>query len=284
MRNTRFVVALAAVACAAALPAAAVAHKGQPAHHGHPGKGKSGDATVVRLAPVGDQKARGAVQLKQRTGALSVALRVSGLTPGAFYASHLHSGACSTLGGATVVTFPDIYADEHGVATLVTTVPTGPTDNFVATGLYVDVHKGPTGGDLTEIACGDVNVKPQKSAAVTFLRGANHEHGRAELVQKGSDVSVWISISGLTPGAHAVHLHAGSCKDAAVAITLSLGDITADPDGNASMKIASSSTSPVVGKGYSLDVHAAASSVTAGNAVVACGDLFPVGRHGHFHK
>jgi Cu/Zn superoxide dismutase len=280
MRNTRFVVALAAVACAAALPAVAAAHRGHAAHHGHPGKGKSGNTTVVRLAPAAGQKAKGIVELKQRTGALSIALRIRGLTPGAFYASHLHSGSCLAP-GAVAVTFPDLYADEHGSATLVTTVPTGPTDNFAATGFYVDVHAGATGGDPTVISCGDVSVKPEKSAAVTFLKGANQEHGRAELSQKGNDVTVWISLSGLTPGAHAVHLHAGTCAVPG-AVAVSLGDVTAGPDGKVSMKLASTSTIPVAGKGYSLDVHAGVS--TTPGAVVACGDLFGGGKHGHSHK
>jgi Cu/Zn superoxide dismutase len=279
MRNTRFVVALAAVACAAALPAVAAAHKGQPFHHGHPGK--SGNTTVVRLAPVTGQKAKGAVELKQRTGALSVSLRVSGLTPGAFYASHVHSGSCAAP-GASVVTFPDLYADERGNATLVTTVPTNAAANFVASGFYVDVHAGPsTGGDTAVISCGDVNVQPQKSAAVTWLKGTSGAHGRAQLFQKGSDVTVWVSFSGLTPGPHAVHLHVGTCA-APGTIAVSLGDVTAGPDGKASMKIASTSTIPVVGKGYSLDVHAAASA--APGAVVACGDLYGAGWHGHGHK
>ena len=75
MRNSRFVVALAAVACAAALPAAAAAHKGHPFHHGHPGKGKDGNATVVRLAPAADRRPR-ASSCSQRTGALSVSARL----------------------------------------------------------------------------------------------------------------------------------------------------------------------------------------------------------------
>ncbi len=278
MRQNRFLVALAAVACAAALPAAAVAHKGHPAHHG-----KGGNTTVVRLAPAAGQKAKGVVQLKQHKGALSIALHVSGLTPGAFYASHLHAGSCLKP-GATALTFPDIYADERGHAKLVTTVPTDTAANFVATGFYVDVHAGPSvGGDTPVIACGDVNVKPEKSGksfAATWLKGANHEHGRAQLIQKGSDVTVWISLSGLTPGAHAVQIHAGTCA-APGTVAVSLGDVTAGPDGKVSMKIASTSTIPVVGTGYSLDVHAAASSAVS--PVVACGDLFNVGKH-HFHK
>jgi Cu/Zn superoxide dismutase len=276
MRSSRFVVALAAVACAAALPAAAAAHKGHPFHHGHPGKGKNGNATVVRLAPAAGQKARGVVVLEQRTGALSVSLRVSGLTPGQFYASHLHAGSCLAQ-GATAVSFPDIYADEHGVATLVTTVPTSATANFVAPNFYVDVHAGPSASATPVISCGDLSIKPQKSAAVTWLKGASGAHGRAEVFQKGTDVTVWVKLSGLTPGAHAVHLHAGTCA-APGTIVVSLGDLTAGPDGKARMKIASTSTIPVAGNGYSLDVHAAGGG--AAGDVVACGDLHGVSWHG----
>ncbi|MDX6628408.1 MAG: hypothetical protein QOH00_654 [Gaiellales bacterium] len=279
MRNGRFIVALAAVACAAALPAVAAAHKG----HGHPGKGQHGNATIVRLAPAAGQTAKGKAELKQRTGALSIALRVRGLTPGSFYATDLHSGSCLTP-GASVLAFPDIYADENGVATLVTTVPTGAAANFVAAGFYLDVHAG--NNTTAVISCGDVTVKPDKpakSAAFTWLKGASGVHGRAELLQKGSDVTVWISISGLTPGPHAVHLHAGTCAVPPSTAAVSFGDVTAGPDGKASMKLASTSTIPVVGKGYSLDVHAGNSTTPAD--VVACGDLFSGGKHhGHWHK
>jgi Cu/Zn superoxide dismutase len=278
MRNSRFVLALAAVACAAALPAVAAAHKG----HGHPGKGQHGNATIVRLAPAAGQTAKGKAVLLQHTGALSIALRVRGLTPGSFYATDLHSGSC-LVQGASVLAFPDIYADENGVATLVTTVPTDAAANFVAPNFYVDVHASNTPTPV--ISCGDVSVKPDrpaKSAAFTWLKGAS-VHGRAELLQKGSDVTVWISLSGLTPGLHAVHLHAGTCAAPTSTVPVSLGDVTAGPDGKASMKLASTSTIPVVAKGYSLDVHAGDSTTPAD--VVACGGLFGGGKHHrHWHK
>ena len=278
MRNSRFVLALAAVACAAALPAVAAAHKG----HGHPGKGQHGNATIVRLAPAAGQTAKGKAVLQQHAGALSIALRVRGLTPGSFYATDLHSGSCLGQSPVAALSFPDIYADENGVATLVTTVPTDPAANFVAAGFYVAVHGGNNTTGL--ISCGDVSVKadkPAKSAAFTWLKGAS-VHGRAELFQSGSDVTVWISLSGLTPGLHAVQLHAGTCAVPASTVPVSLGDVTAGPDGKASMKLASTSTIPVVGKGYSLDVHAGASTAPAD--VVACGDLFGGKHHGHWHK
>ena len=181
------------------------------------------------------------------------------------------------------MTFPDLYADERGVAKLVTTVPTAAGANFVAPNFYVDVHAGPSTGPASAvIACGDISVKPQKSAAVTWLKG-DTARGRAEVFQKGSDVTVWISLSGLTPGTHSVHIHAGACPApgaAPGAITVSLGDVTAGPDGKASMKIASTSTIPVAVDGYSLDVHAAGGSTA--NDVVACGNLHGVSKHWHF--
>jgi Cu/Zn superoxide dismutase len=282
MRNSRFVVALVAVACAAALPAAAAAHKGK-GHHGHPGKA---DTTTVRLAPVGTQTAKGAVELKQRANGLSVELRVSGLTPGLFYAAHLHTGSCVPGGGGVAVAFPDIYANERGVAKLVTTVPTAAGANFVAGGYYVDVHAGAAtaGGPAADvISCGDIKLKTQKSFANAWLKGEGHERGFAELVQKDSAVSAWIKLRGFTPGGvHAVKLHAGSCTPLGAA-AVSLGDITVGPDGTALAKVAATSAIPVVAKGYALAVYAEASSVVPGT-VVACGDLHSTWKHGHGHK
>ncbi len=278
MRVSRLAIALAAVACAVALPAAAAAHKSKPANHGHHGKGDNG--TVVRLAPVTGQKAKGAAVLTQHTGAVSFALVVARLTPGLFYAAHLHSGACGTTSSA-LVTLPDLYADEDGVAKLVVTAPTAA---LLSAGGSVDVHAGPSGGDATVIACGDIKVKTQKAAANARLKGANHERGRAELIQKGNDVSAWIKVSGLTPGLHAVAIHAGTCalpQDGVVA----LGDVTAGPDGKAFAKLPGTSSVPAVGTGFTIDVSAG--PTTAPGAVVACGDQNPTRwhhGHGHFDK
>ena len=92
-------------------------------------------------------------------------------------------------------------------------------------------------------------------------------------------MSVWIRLKGLTPGAHALQLHAGSCA-APGAVAVSLGDVTAGPDGTVLTKVAATSSIQVVGKGYSLDVHAGASA--APGATVACGDLWSIRwKHGH---
>ena len=162
--------------------------------HGHPGKGKHGNATVVRLAPTAGQKAHGKVELKQRDGALSVVVRVGGLTPGGFYASHLHAGTCAAAQPTTAaaVNFPDLYADEHGVATLVTTVPTAAGANFVAPNFYVDVHaSASTSPGSAVIACGEYQPsKPQKSAAVTWLKGSS---GAAAARRSSRRAATWPS-------------------------------------------------------------------------------------------
>jgi hypothetical protein len=288
MRNSRLVVGLVAVACAAALPAAASAHTGQPgksrhgakAANGHPGKGNDANRTTVRLAPLSGQTARGFAELKQRTGALSVALVVSHLTPGAFYAAHVHNGTCATP-GAVALTLPDIYADEDGVAKLVTTLPTGPADNYIASGFSVDVHAGASNVATPAISCGDVVVKAakahSKARSKAWLKGTTAS-GWAKAVQKGSDVTVRVSLRGVTPGVHALHLRVGTCA-APGALAVSLGDVTADPDGNVHAKVTATSSAAVVGSGYSLDVQAGATGTP--ESVVACGDQIPTGKHGH---
>ena len=273
MRISRLAVGLAVVACAAALPATAAANRG----HGESGKHK-GDGISVRLAPAAGQTAKGKAELKQRAGALSIELRVSGLAPGSWHAADIHSGSCLAQGGVAL-SFPDIYANERGVAKLVTTVPTAAAANYIAAGYYLNVHAAT--GETAVIACGDVVPKPAppvKAHAKAWLKGAGSV-GFAELVQKGSDVAVWIKLRGLTPGAHALQLHAGSCAVPG-AVAVSLGDVTAGPDGTVLAKVAASSSILVVGKGYSLDVHAGPSA--APGAIVACGDQHDLRWLGHF--
>jgi Cu/Zn superoxide dismutase len=277
MRLNRLAIAFAAMACAVALPAAAAAHKGKPSDHGHKGKDRNG--ALVRLSPTAGQTAKGAASFTQHTGALSVELIVSRLTPNTFFQAHIHAGACATApAGAIALTLPDIYADEHGVAKLVTTLPN--TTDYLSGGFYIDVHSG-----ATVISCGDITAKTPKAASEARLRGANHEHGRVELFQKGSDISGWIKVKGLTPGAHAVQIHAGTCA-APTGAAATLGDVTADADGNAFAKLTGTSAALAVGTNFTVDVSVGPSATPG--AVVVCGDQYPSGwnhgGHGHFSK
>ena len=86
------------------------------------------------------------------------------------------------------------------------------------------------------ITCGDVAVKAAKADSKAWLKGATAERGRAEPMQKGSDVTVWIKLSGLTPGVHGLHMHAGTCARPRRR-RRRLGDVTAGPDGNGHAKL-----------------------------------------------
>ena len=82
----------------------------------------------------------------------------------------------------------------------------------------------------------------------------------------------------LLPGRHALNLIAGTCA-APGAVAVSLGDITAGPDGVATAKIAASSSAPVVGPGFAFGVYTGPSA--SPGAVVACGDQSTWWSHGH---
>ncbi len=284
MRNRRLVAGLVAVACAAALPAGAAAHTGRPekaqhgakAAHGHPGKHGDATSTTVRLSPVSGQSAKGVAEIKQRSGALSVALVVSHLTPGAFYAAHVIAGSCA-VPGAVALTLPDVYADEHGVAKLVTTLPTAAGANFVTSGFALDVHAGPTANPGAVISCGDVTPKTYATYAKAWLEGATAK-GHVAAIQKGSDVTVWVALRGLTPGVHALTIQAGTCAVPG-AVAVNLGDVTAGPDGTVSAKVTATSSIPVVGTGYSFSVYTG--PTTLPGALLACGGSYPTWKHGH---
>ena len=109
-------------------------------------------------------------------------------------------------------------------------MPTAAGVDVAAGGYAIDVHAASSASASAAITCGDIAVKTPKSSAKAFLKGAAGERGHAELVQKGSDVTGWVKLTGLTPGAHAVQLHVGSCA-APGAVAVSLGDVTAGPYG-----------------------------------------------------
>jgi hypothetical protein len=127
------------------------------------------------------------------------------------------------------------------------------------------------------ISCGDVAPKVRATSAAARLKGATAK-GHAAVVQKGSDVTVWIALRGLTPGAHALSILAGTCALPG-ASAVNLGDVTAGPDGTVSTKVTATASIPVAGKGYSLDVYTG--PTTLPGALLACGDSYPTGRHGH---
>jgi Cu/Zn superoxide dismutase len=75
---------------------------------------------------------------------------------------------------------------------------------------------------------------PRSGVAIYELAGASGEgqvRGLAVVVQKGKTVHWWVSGSGLTPGAHAQHIHGPGDCEANAAIILPFSDVEVQADG-----------------------------------------------------
>ncbi len=95
--------------------------------------------------------------------------------------------------------------------------------------------------------------------------------GEADISPNGEGILVSLSMQGLTEGAHANHLHLGSCAEQGE-IDITLDDIVADASGDG-LQTTSNNEQPIdnFATGYYLAVHAE-DSETIGE-VVACGDI-----------
>ena len=95
--------------------------------------------------------------------------------------------------------------------------------------------------------------------------------GEADLTPNGDGILVSLVMEGLTEGAHANHLHHGSCAEQNE-IHITLDDIVADENGDG-LQTTSNNEQPLAHfeTGHYLAVHAE-DSETIGD-VVACGDV-----------
>ena len=162
MRNSRFVVALVAVACAAALPAAAAAHKQARREvasgaRAITGKGNGAPACASRRPPARRPRASPSQAARRRSERRA---RRRQLTPGAFYAAHVHAGSCAAP-GAVALRSPTSTPMSTASPSSSRRVPTAAGANYFAGGFYVDVHAGPSASATPVISCGDIAVKPR---------------------------------------------------------------------------------------------------------------------------
>lgn len=108
------------------------------------------------------------------------------------------------------------------------------------------------------------------TASLTEVDGSGAS-GEANLSLNGEGILVSLAMQGLSEGAHANHLHDGSCDDLGE-IHITLDDIVADSAGDG-IKTTASDESPLshFETGHYLAVHAE-DRETIG-AIVACGDV-----------
>ncbi len=214
-------------------------------------------------------------------GLLQIQLDLYGLTPGSWHTVSIdgpHSTAVSPE-----VRFPRFVADVTGRATAMLTAltRTGPLQS----GSRVSFRLGsyPAGGAMAGPAAAELIAQSavlparpdgQQSAVIPRSYGpaGNYQgrlHGWARLAYSAGarTLSVTVTAFGLPPGAHAAHLHLGSCQDQG-GVKYMLMDFVANASGDIvdQTRAVTGVTAPPPSSGWYLNLH-----LGAGSAIVAHG-------------
>jgi hypothetical protein len=180
----------------------------------------------------------GTVSFLRARGHLEARVVLSGLTPGS-----AHDVAIDDPGSASqLVRFPALTADSTGrVSTTLTSLGTfsklSPGSQFV-----IRLGSAATsGGDaMAQQAIAETGVLPTRPIplAVFPFRAVTagsltQPAGRTTITYNAAAQTLTVSVtaSGLTPGAHAAHIHLGSCQSQG-AVKYMLADFVADAGGN----------------------------------------------------
>ncbi|MCX2931498.1 CHRD domain-containing protein [Mycobacterium sp. CVI_P3] len=169
-------------------------------------------------------------------------LQLQGFTPGSSHAMHIHQGSCAAP-GKVVVPFPDVTADQGG-AVNATVTSSQPAPDGLAAGTLLNIHLGPSdqlGGPdslaFTPVSCADIT--PAAPAAPTTITmtpptAGPRPEGSATLTYDPAAKTLTVAVTGsaLAAGAHAEHIHLGSCA-AQGAVKFPLNDLVAAADGTA---------------------------------------------------
>jgi hypothetical protein len=216
---------------------------------------------------------------------LTVKLSLVGLAPKSIHPAHIHTGSCSNQ-GAVVHPLQNVVADEHGTASVTSTIP-NLMQGIPASGWYVNVHNGPglsTADQFLPIVCGDVSnsrtstTAPQSvnvtlNAAPSASTGQSAQ-GTAQLTLSGGTLTIKLTISGLAPNSvHPAHIHAGSCESQG-AVVYPLSTVMADASGNATVTTTVPHVSSIPSSSWYVNVHRGPGLSTQTEFdPVACGNI-----------
>jgi hypothetical protein len=212
-------------------------------------------ATVqVSLTPM----PQGAVTVgRDSSGDVDAAISAWGLTPGSSHAVELVTGS-----GGVVASFGTLTADSAGNAraTLDSSYKLTPG------GLRVAILNGTAGDPVSaELIAATAGYKGGTST-YQFLPVEIDPHGMSFGTPQGSAVlsydpnaqtiSVTINASGFTPGAHATHIHLGSCRSQG-AVQYMVTDFTANANGQIlnQTRVVTNVTTPLPATGWYLNLH-----------------------------
>jgi hypothetical protein len=125
----------------------------------------------VPLTSIGGSGARGLAYFQQNRLTLRYYVVVFGLPPSTAHAAHIHgpAGACTPASAnkGVVVPFPDLRADENGVAYAAGTISLrqAPIKQVLRKGFYFNVHRYATSElsskGLAAVTCGNIRPAPR---------------------------------------------------------------------------------------------------------------------------
>lgn len=128
------------------------------------------------------------------------------------------------------------------------------------------------GGDTASLVTADTGgAMPMMPTTVALQAlGGSSVTGQATITHSGAESQVNVQLSGLTPGEHPGHVHAGTC-DAIGAVVHPLPSATAGADGSATV----SGTIPAAGESFMNGQHVISYHGNADDPMVpvACGQL-----------
>jgi Cu/Zn superoxide dismutase len=231
------------------------------------GSGGQQQSMTVSLQPM----PTGTVSLGQGGQGLTAQVDVTGLTPGSSHAVELRDG------GTVVTQFSALTADGTGAAN--TTLTSNYTGS-IPSGSRVVVLNGAAddgGIDSQQIADTFVTGNADNGGSMGRLQalditgdGTDYQtlSGQATVVYDpaAQTLTVTVNASGLTPGAHAAHVHVGSCASQG-AVQYMLMDLNANSQGQVinETRVITGVTSPVPASGWYLNIHQGDSNTILAN-------------------
>jgi CHRD domain len=240
-------------------------------------RGSEKASAVLLHAPIGAADLIWSRQDKK----LTVTLQLSGLAPKSTHPAHIHAGTCQDHSGAILFMLPSIVADEHGQATMQTSIS---LDHLPAGPWIINIHNGPTMKTQNEqfaIACGQITMKDnhidplQEHIVLAGTTSPNEAaHGTAQLSLHNGDLTVTLILHGLAPKSkHAAHVHAGSCVQQGKVI-FPLNPLVANDKGDASETMPFHNVQAIPPSGWYVNVHFTdIVSTQTGFNPVACGNV-----------
>ena len=221
---------------------------------------------------------------RDSSGAVDATISAFGLTPGSSHSVELVNGA-----GGIVASFGTLTANSGGNAQA--TLDSG--YKFTAGPWYVVLRNGTADDPVSAEPIAETTGYTGGTSTYLLTPVEAGSNGRSYGTPQGSAVvsydpntqaiSVTVNASGLAPGAHAAHIHLGSCQSQG-AVQYMLTDFTADGNGQIvnETRTAVNVTTPLPASGWYLNLHQGNSNNILANGSptinfrpLLCGNIVP---------